>query len=151
MEMKLLREYIRKIISEINLGQSFGTVKYTALVLDSSSHSQLASLVPKGWNVVAHHMTIINPPNQKFRMPTRWLGTKECVTVTAIAQNDQVMTGLIDLGGLPLPMKGPVFPHVTIATNPETGGKPVMSNQFNISDFEPITSINICGKIEEVV
>jgi hypothetical protein len=149
--MKILRECIRKIISEINLGQSFGTVKYTALVLDSSSHSQLASLTPEGWNTFAHHMTIINPPNQKFRMPTRWLGAKECVTVTAIAQNDQVMTGLIDLGDLPLPMKGPAFPHITIATNPETGGKPVMSNQFSVAEFEQITPVNVCGKIEEVM
>jgi hypothetical protein len=52
---------------------------------------------------------------------------------------------------MPLPMKGPTFPHITIATNPETGGKPMMSNEFSISDFESVTPITICGKIEEIV
>ncbi len=149
--MKLLREYIRRTLNEMNLGQSFGTIKYTALILDSASHSQLASMAPEGWSIVAHHMTVISPPSQKFRMPARWLGVEECVTVTAIAQNDQVMTGMVDLGNSPIPMKGPVFPHITIATNPETGGKPMMSNRFSASDFKPISPVLVCGRIEEVV
>ena len=149
--MKLLREYIRGLLTEINLGQSHGTIKYTALILDNQSQSQLAQLVPKGWKIYSHHMTIISPPNQKRRLPSQWLEAEECVKITAIAQNDQVMTGLVDLGGMPLPMKGPSFPHITIATNPETGGKPVMSNGFSMSDFEPVAPITVCGKIEEVL
>jgi len=148
--MKLLRECIRNLLTEINLGQSHGTIKYTALVLDDQSQSQLAQLAPEGWRIYSHHMTIINPPNQKGRLPSQWLEVEECVKITAIAQNDQVMTGLVDLGGMPLPMKGPSFPHITIATNPQTGGKPMMSNQFSMSDFEPITPIRVCGTIEEV-
>ena len=148
--MNLLREYIREMLGEMNLGQSFGTIKYTALVLDSASQQRLAALAPEGWQVYAHHMTVINPPNQKGRLPSQWLEAEECVKITAIAQNDQVITGLVDLGGMPLPMKGPSFPHITIATNPETGGRPVMSNEFSSSDFESIAPIKVCGKVEEV-
>ena len=149
--MSLLREYIKELLTEINLGQSYGTVNYTALVLDDVSHRKLAELSPPDWKPIAHHMTVITPPNQKFRMPSHWLNVEECVKVIAIAQNDQVMTGLVSLEELPLPMKGPAFPHITIAVNPETGGKPVMSNQFSMSDFEPISPIVVCGTIEEIL
>lgn len=145
-----IKQLVRSLLSEISLGQSYGTVKYTALILDSQSHTQLAQLAPEGWRVYSHHMTVINPPNQKRRLPARWLGVEECVTITAIAQNDQVITGLVDLGNVPIPMKGPSFPHITIATNPQAGGKPMMSNQFSMSDFEPIAPIRVCGTIEEV-
>ena len=153
--MNLLREYIREMLCEMNLGQSFGTIKYTALVLDPASQQRLAALAPEGWKVYAHHMTVISPPEQKGRLPSQWLEAKECVEITAIAQNDQVITGLVDLGGMPLPMKGPSFPHVTIATNPKPPadlppGRPEMSNEFSSSDFESIAPIKVCGKVEEV-
>ena len=61
------------------------------------------------------------------------------------------MTGLVDLGDLPIPMKGPAFPHVTIAINSLLGGKASMSNLFLLSDFESIEPISICGIIEEIL
>jgi len=59
---------------------------------------------------------------------------------------------LVDMGGLPIPMKGPAFPHVTIAVNPD-GGEAVMSNYFELWDFETIESgsIQLKGYIEEVL
>ena len=149
--MNLLRKCIHEMLSEISLGRSHGAVKYTALVLDDESHHKLSVLSPPEWNPVAHHMTIINPPNQKLRMPSRWLGAEECVKIISIAKNDQVMTGLVDLGDLPIPMKGPAFPHVTIAINSLLGGKASMSNLFLLSDFESIEPISICGIIEEIL
>jgi hypothetical protein len=74
-----------------------------------------------------------------------------CFKIISIAQNDQVITALVDLGDLPLPMKGPTMPHVTIAVNPATGGKAEMSNAFQEQDYNPIEPIEICGTVEEVL
>jgi len=56
----------------------------------------------------------------------------------------------VDLGDLPMPMKASGLPHITIATNPEMGGKPQMSNEFVEEDFQPIGSFEVCGKVQEV-
>jgi len=150
-ENLLIRGYIRQMLLEdFNLGKGTG-IEYTALVLDDASHNQLASMAPEGWSVYAHHMTIISPPNSSTRLPSRWLGESECVSVVGIASDDKVMTALIDVRGAPIPMKGPAFPHVTIATNPKEGGKPVMSNSFSKEDFRPVGPIKICGTIEEIM
>ena len=151
--MILLREYIREILSEMDLGTGVG-IEYTALVLDDASHQALAELAPPGWKIYSHHMTVINPPNQKQRLPARWLDQKVAVKVTSVAgggPDDSVMTAMVDLGGQPIPMKGPAFPHITIATNPAKGGKPAMSNNFSNADFEPIDPIQLSGTIEEII
>tara|TARA_Y100000310_G_C20621608_1_gene783630 strand:- start:76 stop:672 length:597 start_codon:yes stop_codon:yes gene_type:complete len=153
-------QYLKKmglmeaLLIEMDLGTGYG-IEYTALVLDAPSHQKLAALAPEGWKVFSHHMTIINPPNQKRRLPSRWLGQELSLSVIGIAQGPQVMTALVDLGGMPLPMKGPEYPHVTIATNPAEGGKPAMSNWkfepvFDEYNFEAIGPITITGTIEEV-
>ncbi|HIK66687.1 MAG TPA: hypothetical protein EYF95_01805 [Flavobacteriales bacterium] len=149
-------EYLKSMsLMELNLGQGYG-IEYTALVLDEASHQKLAAFAPEGWKVFAHHMTIISPPNQKRRLPGRWLGQELSLTVTGIAQGVMVMTALVDLGGSLLPMKGPEYPHVTIATNLAEGGKPAMSNWkfkpvFDKDNFEAIGPIVITGTIEEVL
>ncbi len=151
--MKYLRQYIRKLLKEYNLG--VGTdIQYTAFVLDSDSTARLKRYAPKGWILKSHHMTIISPKNQKQRLPSHWLDFSDNtgkMKIIAIAQSDKVITGLVDLGGLPIPMKGPKFPHVTIAINPESGGLPHMSNEFELSDFKPITPIPITGAAEEIL
>lgn len=150
-EESALRNCVRSILQEINLGVSSG-IEYTAFVLDNSSHQQLASFAPKGWSIYSHHMTIISPPNQKRRLPSRWLDTESCIKVYAIAQNEHVITALVDLSDFPVPMKGPVMPHITIATNPKTGGKPQMSNSIPINKFKELDSpIYVCGKIKEIL
>ena len=74
-----------------------------------------------------------------------------CLTVTGIAQNERVVAVRVDSESQNLYNKIEGLPHVTIATNPETGGKPAMSNEFLEQDFEPIDPIEICGKVEEVL
>ena len=159
--MSLLREYVRELL-EVNLGTGVG-IAYTAFVLDSNSASALRLHTPEGWQPKSHHMTLISPKHQKQRLPSHWLDFKDKtgqMKVVAVAKNDKVITGLVDLGGLPVPMKGPAFPHVTIAVNPETGGKAHMSNEFQISDFEPIRDLKwphqvkpipIKGEVEEII
>ena len=150
--MNLLREYIRELL-EINLGTGVD-IEYTAFVLDADSTKSLSKYVPKGWTPKSHHMTIISPREQKQRLPSHWLDFEDKnegqLKVVGLAKNDKVITGLVDLGGLPIPMKGPTFPHVTIAINPEAGGKAHMSNEFHLSDFEPIKPIPLKGSVEEI-
>ena len=128
------------------------SIEYAAFVLDEESHQSVARLGPEGWEVKAHHMTIISPRDMKSgRLPSRWLEYEGCLTVVAIAQNDLVMTALVDIGGLAMPMKGPTLPHVTIAINAAEGGKAKMSNDFIEADYESIEPIQICGAVEEVM
>ena len=151
--MKLLLENWREYLTEVSMGHDMtNSIEYTALVLDGDSHDRLAVLAPNGWKAIAHHMTIIRPHEMKSgRLPSQWLEYEGCLKVVAIAQNDQVMTALVDLGDLPMPMKGPATPHITIATNPATRGKAYMSNEFLETDFQPIDPIEICGAVEEVM
>ena len=151
-------EYLKSMaLMEISLGQDLAnSIAYTALVLDPASHQKLAAFAPSGWKLYAHHMTIINPANHKQRLPSHWLGEELCIKIIGIAQSAQVVTALVDLGGVPLPMKGPAYPHVTIATLPPS--KPSMSNwKFkpeigtDSDQFKAIDSILICGTIEEVL
>ena len=62
------------------------------------------------------------------------------------------MTALVDVGDLPIPFKGPEFPHITIAVNSEAGGRPEMSNDFLPDDFEEIPGgpIILNGTVQEV-
>ena len=151
--MNLLHEYIRDILSEINLGTGKG-IEYTAFVLDDDVSRQLLQYAPSGWTPTSHHMTIISPTNQKQRLPSHWLDfydNKGQMKVVKIAQNDKIITGLVDLGGLPIPIKGPAFPHVTIAVNPRGGGAE-MSNNFKPEDFIAINKpIPLKGRVEEIL
>ena len=150
--MKHLRQYIRQILLEINLGMGTG-IEYTAFILSPEATNALSQYVPNGWVPKSHHMTIITPKNQKQRLPSHWLDFADDqgqMKVVSIAQNDKVVTGLVDLGGLPLPMKGPAFPHITIAVNP-AGGRPEMSNEFQLADFKPIPPISLPGQVEEIL
>ena len=150
--MSLLREYVRELL-EVNLGTGVG-IAYTAFVLDSDSAAALRLHVPEGWQPKSHHMTLIAPTKQKQRLPSHWLDFEDQsgqMKVVAVAKNDKVVTGLVDLGGIPVPMKGPAFPHVTIAVNSKAGGEAYMSNEFQLSDFEPIKPIPITGAVEEIL
>jgi len=147
-----VRRYVRGILKEFNLGAGTG-IEYTAFILSPATAAALNRYVPKGWIPKSHHMTLISPRYQKQRLPSHWLDfadNKGQMKIVGIAQNDKVVTGLVDLGGLPVPMKGPSFPHVTIAVSPK-GGKPAMSNEFQLSDFEPISPIPLNGKVEEIL
>lgn len=149
--MKLLFESWRKYVNEINMGFDMAnSIQYTAFVLDEASHQRLAQLAPANWKVYAHHMTIIPPPKQSTgRLPSDQF-FEGCLTVTGIAVNERVMAVRVDSESENLYNKVQGLPHITIATNPATKGKPVMSNEFTEQDFEPINAIQVCGKTEEI-
>jgi hypothetical protein len=121
------------------------------VVLDNDSHRELADFAPEGWRVYAHHMTVV-PPTQQGSGP-RWeysgyrMGDEIGLRAVAIARNDRVIAVAVETD---IPTKASI-PHVTIATNPETGGKPKDSNDFNENDFEPLDEpIELFGTLEEV-
>lgn len=148
--MKLIFENWRKLLKEFEMGEPSKDVEYTAFVLDDNS--KLLEHVPEGWKEYAHHMTIIPPTEMSQRLPSRWLDYEGCLEVVGIAKNDKVVAARVNLDDLPIPMKIKGLPHITIATNPKTGGKPLMSNDFLEEDFEPLEKpIEVCGKIEEVI
>ena len=150
--MKKLLEHWRAYVNEVQMGADMAkSIEYTAFVLDAASHESLSVLAPEDWKVYSHHMTMIPPTEQGkgMRLPTEQF-FEGCLRVTGIAQNEQVMAAQVDLGGEALYFKIQGQPHVTIATNPATGGKPAMSNDFAPEDFKPIEPIQICGKVEEV-
>ena len=149
--MKLLLENWRKYLNEVAMGFDMAkSIEYTAFVLDKTSHQKLAQLAPEGWKVFAHHMTMIPPTEQKQRLPSEQF-YEGCLTVTGLAQNERVIAARVDTASQNLYTKVEGSPHITVATNPEAGGKPAMSNEFVEQDFKPIDPIEICGKVEEVM
>ena len=150
--MKLLLENSRAHLSKISLeADTAKHIEYTAFVLNDLGHRALLPYVPEGWEPVAHHMTIISPPEMKRRLPSRWLGTDLCVKIVGIALNDRVASALVDLESTPLPMRGSTHAHITIATNPLVGAKPIESNNFSMENYEAVEPIEICGTIEEIM
>ena len=149
--MKLLLENWRKYVNEVAMGFDMAkSIEYTAFILDEASHQKLAQLAPEGWKVFAHHMTMIPPTEQKQRLPTDQF-YEGCLAITGIAQNERVIAVRVDAESQNLYNKIEGLPHVTIATNPEAGGKPAMSNEFREQDYKPIDPIEVCGKVEEVL
>jgi hypothetical protein len=149
--MKLLLENWRKYLKEVSMGFDMAkSIEYTAFVLDEVSHQKISQLAPDGWKIYAHHMTMIPPTKQKQRLPSEQF-YEGCLTVTGIAQNERVIAARVDTRSQNLYTKVEGAPHITVATNPEAGGKPAMSNEFEEQDFKPIDPIEICGKVEEIM
>jgi len=151
---KQFSNVILSLINEIDLGRGYG-FEYTAYILDDESHKKLVAFAPKGWAKYSHHMTIIGPRDQKYRLPSHWHGWNKPIKISRIAQNDQIMTALVDIGDVPIPFKGPEYPHITIATNTKDypSVRPEMSNDFSIGDFKDLPGgpIMLTGEIEEVL
>ena len=150
--MKLILENWRKFVNEVSLGSDMAkSIQYTGFVLDPDHEGtiKLKDMVPEGWKEYAHHMTMVPPPKMKQRLPTDQF-FEGCLKVVGIAENDRVMAAKVDMGDELLYFKIEGIPHITIATNPETDGRPVMSNEFSEDDFEDMGPIEICGKVEEV-
>ena len=147
---RIIREETRRVLREATFDLARG-IEYTAVVLDDESHNDLAGFAPEGWRVYAHHMTVV-PPTQQGSGP-RWeysgyrMGDEVELRAVAIARNDRVVAVAIETD---LPTKVGI-PHVTIATNPDRGGKPKDSNEFTEEDFEPLDEpILLVGTLDEV-
>jgi hypothetical protein len=120
-------------------------ILYSGVILDESSHEKLikrfTSFIPEGWEIIAHHMTIVTkelPDELKGD-----LGETAHLTVEAIGVSDMAIA--VRVSGYHSKNK---IPHVTLAVNPE-GGKPHMSNQIkDWCDLSP--QFKIAGTITEI-
>lgn len=121
--------------------------RYTALVLTDQSHAKLVSMfrdqIPADWEIVAHHMTMnmgsIKPQFEHL------LGTFADLVVKKLAIDDKVAAVEVETD-VPTINK---IPHITLAVNRKTGGKPVMSNQ--LTNWQPVDEpIVLRGRVEEV-
>lgn len=122
---------------------------YTALVLDKESKKRLVNrfihLIPKEWEIVAHHMTINMGPIQKGPADPSLLGNTAELTVVSVAADDKVMAVGVTSE---VPSKNEQ-PHITLAVNRAGGGKPVMSN--NLRNWETLSDpFDLFGTVEEV-
>lgn len=120
--------------------------KFASLVLDEKSKSKLLAavgyLVPDGWKVYAHHMTINFGKGLSDELKGD-LGEDKQIRATAIGKSDKALA--VKVEGY---HSDNAIPHVTIAINVNEGGKPVMSN--DITDWEPLENyIKLNGKVTE--
>jgi predicted kinase len=118
-------------------------ILYSAVVLDGGSRASLLArlehAIPKGWDIITHHMTIAfaKPvPNQED------LGKEVTLTVTELGSSDMALAVRVE----GYPSKNEI-PHITIAINPN-GGKAVMSN--DITEWMKLKPFNISGKVTEI-
>lgn len=122
---------------------------YTALVLDKESHQRLVKrfihLIPKEWEIIAHHMTVNMGPITKGPLDKSRLGEDAELTVVSVAADDKVMA----VGVTSDVASKNAQKHITVAVNRGNGGKPFMSNK--LKEWEPLAEpFDLFGKITEV-
>jgi len=132
---------LRKVLGSKDMYKQ-SDVLYSAVVLDTASRTFLLDfvddLIPEGWKVIAHHMTI-NLGELKDKTD---VGKEVTLTVTEVGLSDMAMavkvTGYVSKNE---------NPHITIAVNPD-GGKPSMSNQ--ITNWRPVKKVMLNGVVTEI-
>jgi predicted kinase len=122
-------------------------VLYSAIVLTEKSRAKLIAAsqgeIPDGWDIFAHHMTIVFGKELPANMKPM-LGKTVEITATKFGRNDLAMSVLVD-GFESLNDKPP---HVTLAVNTKGGGKPVDGGL--IDNWVKITPIKLSGVVTEV-
>lgn len=119
---------------------------FASVVLDDKSRTKLLQavqhMIPEGWDVIAHHMTI----NFGKGLPEDLkgdLGKTVQLRVTKVGISDMAMA--VGVEGYHSDNEKP---HITIAVNRSGGGKPVMSN--NIQKWDNLENyVNLSGKVNE--
>jgi len=121
-------------------------ISYSAVVLDDFSRERLINkfkdMIPEGWEVIAHHMTInmgeLDPEFEKY------LGLSVRLSVNDIAMDDKVMA--VGVSGFD---SRNAKSHITLAVNRANGGKPMMSNK--LTDWKALKRpLMVSGKVTEV-
>ena len=130
----------------LNEEEEVKKVRYTCVLLDDKSRASLIKvfhqMIPEGWDIVAHHMTInLGEIDEKYQ---DLLGKDAKLTVTSYAIDDKVMA--VGVKGHPTVNE---IPHVTIAVNSKGGGKPYLSNKLR--DWKPLNfPLELTGVVTEI-
>ena len=159
-------------------------VSYSAIVLDETSKQNilglLGDIIPEGWTIFAHHMTItmgplVHPKESKRRKGHDYSafgppGTPHTLQVTEIGLDERAMAVKVLTPvdpTLPLTPQAPErlktrndkqggFAHVTIAVNTAAGGKPFHSNKIPLENFKSLSeyglpaNISLKGTVQEI-
>ena len=120
-------------------------VLYSAVVIDKESKNKLinalASKLPEGWKVFAHHMTIVFGKGLEDKSE---IGKTVTLTATELGLSDKAMA--VKVEGYHTNNK---IPHVTVAVNTAEGGKPFNSNQ--IKDWHSLDeTLELHGVVTEI-
>lgn len=115
----------------VYLFRKMSKVLYTGVFLDEQSREILArefkNFIPdEGWVWVAHHMTIAFGKALPDDMREKYLGKKVELTVNSFGMDDNAMA--VGVTGFE---SANDRPHITLAFNKSSGGKPVMSNYIS--------------------
>jgi len=135
----------RDLLKEDNVKR----VSYSAVVLDDMSRAKLLKvftpMIPEGWEVIAHHMTI--------KMGPLDIGTKEKEDMSG---NTEIILNVVDYGmddkvmavGVEGYHSTNAKAHITLAVNRADGGKPFMSNK--LTEWKPLGfPLELTGKVSE--
>lgn len=138
---------LEKVIKAKPMFKNKPKILYSAVVLDDASRSKLftalANKIPKDWEPIAHHMTIIFGKGLPDEMKED-NGKKVNLMATEIGMTDKVIA--VKVIGYP---STNAIPHITLAVNVADGGKPVMSN--DIVNWVKLNShINLSGIVTEI-
>jgi hypothetical protein len=121
-------------------------IEYSAVVLTQDSQAKVVNkyghLVPEGWKIFAHHMTIVfgkGLPNEVKHQQ----GDTVTLKVNFIGLNKRVIAFKVD--GF---VSANENPHVTFAVNVTDGAKPFESNQ--IEEWVEVLPFNIEGVVMEI-
>ena len=103
---------------------------YVAIVLDDSpARDELLKRAPKGWRPICHHITLAMGRPKEGSPLERAIGVHvNDIRLGRVLGDDQVIAVEVELPAEIRALCTNRVPHVTIAVNSATGGKPVMSN-----------------------
>lgn len=131
------------------LEEQVRNISYTGIVLTKAGSEQLVSTlrdrIPEGWEIVAHHATL---NMGSFKGDRELLNSQQNLIVKSFAIDNKVCAVGVDMPEN-IPSKN-ANPHITIAVNRAGGGKPFDSNKLDWSNAEPISNIQLEGKLVEV-
>jgi len=124
-------------------------VSYSAVVLDDKSRASLlkvlSPMIPKGWEIIAHHMTIKMGALDNGSEAQEDMENNIEVSLRVV---DYAMDELVMAVGVEGYQSTNPKPHITIAVNRADGGKPFFSNK--LTDWKPLGfPLNLTGKVSE--
>ncbi|MHA1948285.1 MAG: hypothetical protein ACW99G_03455 [Candidatus Thorarchaeota archaeon] len=140
-----LQQTFQKWMNRIK-GKNSSTLYYTGVVLNYFDRLKLIakfrSEIPKGWKIIAHHMTVNMGKAEEGPLEPQHVGAEVNVYANTVAINDRVMAVGV-FSGVPSDNDKK---HITIAVAPDASAK----ESNDLTDWNPIDQIKLSGIIKEV-